>query len=759
VAPLLTHLKSVAESSAGWTKIGAMEAAMAVPNNLPRFLTTFVGRQNDIRSLQSLLGAERMVTITGTGGAGKTRLAIEVANASASSWPGGVWLIELAAAGDVAPWIVTTLELPGRGSALTTVASWLAAKRALLVLDNCEHLLAASAATSQALLEQCPHLAILATSREPVGVPGEVRWPISTLSDSDALRLFEARARLVRHDFAAGSQAQTVTEICHRLDRLPLAIEMAAARMDVMSERELLANLNDRLRVLLSGARTAPERQQTIAAAIDWSHRLLTPDEARLFRRLAVFKGGFTLDAARAVTSDPGGSDTLGQVAGLVRKSMVMADRENDGSTRYRLLESHREFAAEKLAQSREQGAISRRHYEFFRGQAWSPPESADFWAALEWARGGADDSGLGIALVIADSDFQEQGRAEKLILDLLEHPVTNETLRVKATTMAARLAWRRGDLAGAKKLAGMAIAAARKTGDVELTARALSGAALAHETAGELAVAAGLYDEALALLGGSTNRRLVADVRNARGLLAITEGDAAGAVEILEPCIEYARSQDDRALLARYLESLANAQLDLAQDDAAAASWVEALVIFRDVNDWFGIIWCLVGLSLVAAARRDRDRAIRLAAAAVRLSREYSLATWPYRAHQLEEIRRQADAGRGNTMWHEGEALSGAAAIDYALSGEHDFRPGPTGAGPLSRRELEVAVMVASGMTNKEIAQRLFIAERTAEGHVERIRNKLGVRSRTEVATWAVARGLQPKAEPLDNRRPKSKV
>jgi predicted ATPase len=229
----------------------------------------------------------------------------------------------------------------------------LTSKRVLLILDNCEHLVADCAVFCQVLLVRCPNLTILATSREPIGVPGEVRWPVPSLGDPDALKLFEARARLVAPEFKVASpNLRPVTEICQRLDRLPLAIEMAAARLDLMSEAELLANLKDRFALLASGSRTAPERQQTMLSAIDWSHRLLTPDEAKLFHRLAVFQGGFTLEAARAVCSDPDGPDTLGILTGLVQKSMVVVGRLDDGSTRYHLLESHHAFALEKLHES-----------------------------------------------------------------------------------------------------------------------------------------------------------------------------------------------------------------------------------------------------------------------------------------------------------------------------------------------------------------------------------------------------------------------
>jgi len=725
--------------------------ADAAPNNLPRHLTSFVGREAELRSLKNQLRTARMVTLLGTGGAGKSRLAAEIARAVPDVWPDGAWWIELETAKDTAGAVVGTLELPGRGPAQNVAFSWLAAKRALLILDNCEQLVADCAAFSQAALERCPQLTIIATSREPLGVPGEVRRPVASLRDSEALQLFEARARLVSPDFkVAAHNHDPVEQICERLDRLPLAIEMAAARLDVMSEKELLDNLNDRFRLLTSDTRGVPERQQTMAAAIDWSYRLLTDDEARLFRTLAVFRGGFTMAAAEAVCAADGKGAALPVLSRLVQKSMVVADSLSDVGTRYLLLESHHDFANERLRESGELDAMRKSHYDYFSSRHWEPVESANFWQAAGWGRDNAQDGGLGLALEIADSDFGDQARAGKLILDLLEHSKPSETLRVKATGMASRLAWRQADHIASRRLAESAVSMARKVGDPELIARALNGAGLVYETAGELALAGQMYDEALSILSETTNPELVADVSNMRGLLAITQGDPASAIEILTSCVASARSQDDPPRMARYLESLANAQLDLGQVDEAADSWNESLSVFRVVNDWFGIIWCLLGLSLVAAARRQDDRVLRLAGAADRLSREYSLTTWSFRGQRLEDARKQAHdrlgtRGRGEAAWKEGQTMTMSEALEYALGGEKPPEQALTDGGLLSRREREVVTMIASGMTSKEIAQRLFIAERTAEGHVERIRNKLGVRSRTEVATWAVAHGLGP--------------
>ncbi len=640
----------------------------------------------------------------------------------------------------------------------------------MLVLDNCEHLVAECAAFCQKVLERCPQLNIIATSREPLGVPGEVRWPVSSLRDPDALLLFEARARLVAPEFKMATRnLDSVNRICERLDRLPLAIEMAAARIDVMSEQELLTNLNDRFRLLTSGTRSVPQRQQTMAATIDWSHRLLTDDEARLFRRLSVFQGGFTLDAAEAVCGDGVHENLMDLLGGLVQKSMAVADRLEDGSTRFRLLESHRAFAFDRLRDAGELDGVQLRHYEYYQAalavrtipwtgpkaerpapgiadETWKARESANLWAAIKWAHDNTDDMGLSLALEVADFEFADHARAKTLLLDLLAHSPAAGAIRAKAFSIASRLVAMLGDYDTGRSLADTSVTLARELEDPELQAFVVNGAGMVYQVRGDLETAARMYDEALSLLAGSGNRRLAIEIKNSLGVLAVELGDYAAARELLIECVAHSRSEGDVPSMARHLESLANAQLALGDVEAAAAEWREALAVYRDLSDPFGTIWCLGGLALVAAEHSDHERVLRLAAVADRMSREWSLSTGSFRHGQLDEACRKARAKLGgrksDAVWSDGKAMSAARALEYALGAE----PTPSDAvdsGPLSRREQEVVAMVAAGMTNREIAARLFIAERTAEGHVERIRNKLGFRSRTEVATWAVERGL----------------
>ncbi|MGZ8748729.1 MAG: ATP-binding protein, partial [Mycobacterium sp.] len=353
-------------------------AGSVAAQNLPAQLSSFIGRDAEIAEVAGLLTENRLVTLTGAGGVGKTRLAVEVAGAIASDFSDGIAYVDLAPITNPNVVAVTAsralglLDQRGR-SAIESVVRHIGGRRMLIVLDNCEHLLDPCASLIGELLGGCPSVTMLITSREPIGMPGELTWRVPSLPlTTEAVELFAERARKVRPDFKiTDDNASAVGEICARLDGMPLAIELAAARVRALSVADILASLHDRFRLLTGGARTAVRRQQTLRASVDWSHALLTEPERTLFRRLAAFMGGFDLDAARVVG---GGGDVeqyqvLDQLSLLVDKSLVVVESLAE-PTRYRMLETVRQYALEKLGESGEADIVRTRHRDYFAAQA-----------------------------------------------------------------------------------------------------------------------------------------------------------------------------------------------------------------------------------------------------------------------------------------------------------------------------------------------------------------------------------------------------
>jgi predicted ATPase/class 3 adenylate cyclase/DNA-binding CsgD family transcriptional regulator len=547
--------------------------------NLPAQLTSFVGRDGELTQLRELLLDNRVVTLTGAGGAGKTRLAVQVAAQMAGEFgrfPDGVWYVDLAPLTDpdlVAVTVARALGLPdqpGR-STMDTVLRFVRDRQMLVVLDNCEHLLDASAELVVALLSEAGRLTVLATSREAIGVAGEVSWRVPSLSLADeAIELFSDRARHARPGFAVSDDnAATVTEICRRLDGVPLAIELAAARVRALSLAEILDSLHDRFRLLTGGARTAVRRQQTLRASVDWSHALLTEPERVLLRRLAVFLGAFDLDAAQAVA---GGGDVaryqvLDQLTLLVDKSLVVAD-DSGGRTRYRLLETVRQYALEKLGESGEADAVRSRHRDHYTSMAalLDAPAGSDYEqrieqanteidnlrAAFEWSRENADTA---LALALASSLqplWQARGRLREglawfdalLTREVAQDAAVPAPVRARALADTAVLDLFVG-AADSVDRAQQALALARDIDDPAVLARALTACGL---TAAYNAELAGVYfAEAIELVRELDDRWRLSQILAQQAAAAMAAGDPIAARVAAEEGRDLADAIGDR--------------------------------------------------------------------------------------------------------------------------------------------------------------------------------------------------------------------
>jgi predicted ATPase/class 3 adenylate cyclase/DNA-binding CsgD family transcriptional regulator len=569
----------------------------SVSQHLPTQLTNFVGRQAELNQVGKLLSENRLVTLTGAGGAGKTRLAIQMAGQLAREFSGGVWYVDLAPITD-AELVPTTAarafglpDQPGR-STMDTLTRFIGDHQMLVVLDNCEHLLDASAALTAALLGACPGLTFLATSREPIGVAGEVSWRLPSLSLTDeAIELFSDRARHARQEFAVtDDNVAVVAEICARLDGLPLAIELAAARVRALSLTEILDTLHDRFRLLTGGARTAVRRQQTLRASVDWSHALLSEPERMLFRRLAVFFGGFNLDAAQAIagSSDMPRYQVIDMLTLLVDKSLVVAD-ERRGRTRYRLLETVRQYAAEKLGESGEAGDVRTRHRDHYTSMAalLDGPGGSDYGqrveqteteidnlrAAFAWSRE-SGDAGLALTLASSLSPLWQPRPAEGVAwLDLVlneadaHHIDITPAVRARALAdrvlLAANIGWY-ADLAGQ---AEEALTIARQLDNPALLTRALAASGLIGFGSAE---AEEYRAEAIGLARKLGDRLRLSHILSIETLVASFTGDVIAKRAAAQEGCELAEAIGYRAGFVRCRWYLGLAQL--AQGDCAGA-------------------------------------------------------------------------------------------------------------------------------------------------------------------------------------------
>jgi predicted ATPase/class 3 adenylate cyclase/Tfp pilus assembly protein PilF len=630
----------------------------SLPNNLPSQLTTFIGREREMGDVEALLKTTRLLTLTGPGGCGKTRLSLQVAAHVLDDYPDGVWLVELASLADpalVVQEITSALgvrEEPGR-PLFTTLTDYLKSRSLLLVLDNCEHLATACAQTAAALLRACPNLRILASSRERLDVPGETLWRVPSLSLPDprrlprqrgqlvaslsryeAVRLFVDRSTSILPSFAVTEQnALAVAQVCRRLDGIPLAIELAAARVKVLSVEQITARLDDRFKLLTGGSRTLLPRQQTLRALIDWSYDLLSEAERLLMRRLTVFAGGWTLEAAEAVCAGEGMEEyeVLDLLSQLVDKSLVLVD-DHEREPRYQLLETIREYGREHLCGSGEETVLRERHRDWYlqlaEGSELELPgpgqaerlnrletEHDNLRTALGWCvERGDTEAGLRLGAALGPfwsvRGYLTEGRNRLAELLALPGAEARTAVRLKALHRAGLLAHRQGEVEAARSLFKESLEIARELGDSAGIAAAVSSLGRLALTQGVYAEAQILFEESLALSRESGDKRGIAAALNELGRLAQSQGDDVSARSLFQQSLTIRRELGDQWGIAVLLNNLGWVSQNHDALEAARSFYEESLAIWRDLGDNRNLAISLLNLALVAQQQNDHEQA-----------------------------------------------------------------------------------------------------------------------------------------------------
>jgi predicted ATPase/class 3 adenylate cyclase len=689
-----------------------------LPNNLPVQLTRFIGREHEKVEVRKLLSSTRFLTLTGSGGAGKTRLALQVAAEVLEVFRDGAWLVELAALSDpsLVPRAVASAldvpEQPGRG--LTeTLANTLRGKSVLVILDNCEHLVAACAHLTDALLRTCPNLRILATSREGLGVTGETTWRVPSLSVPDpqrlppldlfvqyeAVRLFTDRAVAGEPQFAlTSSNAPAVAQVCHRLDGIPLALELAAARVKVLAVEQIAARLDDRFRLLTGGSRTALPRHQTLRAAMDWSYDLLAQNERAVLRRLSVFAGGCTLEAAEAVCSGDGvdASEVLDLLTQLVDKSLVVMETRGE-EARYRLLETVRQYARDRLLASGEAPEVRTRHRAWYldlaeRAETRIHGPEETMWldrleeehdnlrAALGWSSTEEKDTEIRLRLVAALFEFWNAhthwGEGRKLLETALAGSRDRKsTTRVRALWGEGRLAWRQSDYGRSMALFEESLALAGELGDQKGVAMALYGRGLVTTWQGDFDAATVLFEESLELSRKLGDKWFMAVVLAQMGWAARRKGNYAKAVALCEESLAMFRSLGTKRWIALSLHLTGHAVRLHGDLGRAAGLYRESLVLFGEVGDKWVATECIEGLAIIASAQRNSERAARLFGAAESARETFGITMPRPEAGDQKRfwaaIRERPEGTTFAAAWAEGRAMTLEQAIEYALSSE----------------------------------------------------------------------------------------
>ena len=687
-------------------------------NNIPLQITTFVGREREIAELRELLAAHRLLTITGVGGSGKTRLAIEVALRSAGDFGDGVWQVNLApltspeaVVKSVADALLVKEE--AERPLLESIIAQLQDKKVLLVLDNCEHVLDEAARVLETLLRTAPGITVMATSREALNVAGECVWtapPLSlpgpgipltveTAARSDAVRLFIERAAASLPRFAlTDSNLDAVVQICLRLDGIPLAIELAAARIKVMAAAEIRARLDDCFRLLTGGARGALPRHQTLRGAVDWSYELLSPDERIVFQRLASFAGGFDLDAAESVCGfgDTDAAEVFNHLSRLVDKSLVVCERSETDVVRYRLLEPLRQYATEKLSESGEAEMVAERHFDYYAAlsdRAYDERiELASSWldrlerehdnlrAALAWAARHDADAELRLAGALGwfwhlHSHFSEGRQRLRRAFDYGKSR-TREMAR--ALWGASSLALLQSDLAEGRKLAEESLSIWRELGDSKEVALALEPLGWSLWFADDNRAALDCFEESLRIHSELGNERLINRATLNICQVLVSDWDVERAEPMAEKALAVSVEHGEPRDIHNAHHFLADCALIRGDVQEAERRYGESLRAAVAYGDRYEMTFEVEGVAMAAAGQGRDVKAVRLAGAVAAereaLNVDVRIRFWDeLRSRYLEEAAKRVGAEAAAREKGYGKTMSFKDAIDYALAVERD--------------------------------------------------------------------------------------
>jgi predicted ATPase/DNA-binding CsgD family transcriptional regulator len=755
-------------------------------SNLPAEVTSFVGRRQELREVKRLLTTTRLLTLTGSGGVGKTKLALRAAAEMARAFSDGVWLVLLASIGD--PLLVTQAVFNAlgvhdlsAGLSLSSLTDYLAGKRLLLVLDNCEHLLDACATLASTLIGSCPDLHVLATSRQALGVAGEVRMVVPPMSlpaeadgtsvqpmlGCDAVWLLSERAAAVVPGFTVdAANAGQVLALCRKLDGIPLALELAAVRLSSLSLDQLNHGLASELSILGTANRGAEARQQTLEATIGWSYRLLDEQEQLLWARLSVFAGGFEEDAAVPVCSDPRipAERITALLGSLVDKSILKRQLTGTGPPRYWLLETMRQYGRERLRETGELGMTQERHLDWIRALgevigAWDSRQVTSFnrmqreqdnlWAALDYCSGqpggvvtASELAQLLLPYWVSRGPF---GDVRRVLISLAELTPEDSIARGRLFWVAAIMASSMNDYAACAALSEESLRIGAVAKDVEVVGWALTVSAMPRLRDGDLVGAKERVESALTLARLMGLGHVEMTGHNTLSPILLATGEIDRVIEIGERAAALSKERGESWCRGYQLDYLARACWVLGDRERAEALSREAVVCKHTVDDRLGLTMTLETLASMAADRGSHERAAILLGLAQRVRDSSSLTLIELHRQQHERTVLIIVRGIGQKSFDAAYARGRAMTIDEGVAFAVADKPAPKPAPrvksapdtALTPRQLEIARLIADDLTNRQIADRLFLSERTVETHITNILNKLGLNSRVQLSRW----------------------